>query len=406
MGKWLNDYTEIIIGPDGTQADIADAIADVEAAGNGRVKLMGTAYTATGAAGTVAFSITKPGVEFDLGGATITYTGAGVCLRVRMDPFTITNAGAVRNGTIDGTGSTAGAVGIETGCVVGHGWEGVNVNNFSGAGSINWWFNNAIASTWMERCRFSRCDSRNGRYSYRASAHASSPSFLYNDFSDCRFDTGSGQTFLKTDDPTQIFDSYFGFRGNVNDGGTVFDLAGTSLVRPTGHFTVEQTNGLTAVLFAPGSDQIRYPRGTFEIINFPAYDTARQVTDYEDRGELVTFDPRIVSTIEAPLQGFGLSVGVSQLGTWTAVYDGGVGSDFALLKVPFGGSLATARVAAQLDSVTRAEIGFKPGAFTSGSRPAATAVPVGTMIYITDVSNGIPVWSDGTVWRNAAGVVA
>lgn len=407
LHTWLNNYSTIIVGPDGTGADIANALADADAAGGGNVKLMGTAYSIGGASGTVALDISLPTVSLDLNGATISYTGAGVCLRVRMDPFTITNAGSVRNGTIDGSGASAGAIGIQTGAVIGFGWEGVTVENFDKTGSINWDFYNEAANTWMERCRFARCDSRNGKFAWQWRSHASSPSFLYNDYNDCRFDIDAGQTAFKTIAPAQVFDAnLFGFRGNVNNGGTVFDLASTSILRPNMAFSVEQTNGLTAVLFAPGSDQIRYPRGSFVIINFPDFDAARQVADYEGRGELVTFEPVIVNTIEAPFQGFGLTIGANQLGTWTAVYDGGVHADFALLKVPFGGSLADARVAAQLDSVTKAEIGFRPGSFTSGSRPAATAVPEGTMIYINDVSGGIPVWSDGSVWRNAAGVVA
>ncbi len=408
LHEWFNNYTTIIVGPDGTGSDIADALADAHAAGGGNVKLMGTAYSIGGLVGTAALDISLPTVSLDLNGATISYTGAGICLRVRMDPFTITNAGRVRNGVIDGTGAAAGAIGIQTGAVIGFGWDGVSVNNFDKAGSINWDCYNEAAGTWMERCRFSRCDSRNGTVAWNFRAHASSTSFLYNDFSDCRFDSSApGQTSIKTTAPAQLFDCVFGFRGNVLNGATVFNLGSISILRPMMTFSVEQTDVVTtAVLFAPGSDQIRYPRGSHVIVNFPGYDTDRQVADYEDRGELVTFDPFIVSTVEAPLHGFGLSVSANHYGTWAAVYDGGVGADFALLKVPFGGTLADARVAAQLDSITKAEIGFRPGVFTSGGRPAAGDVPAGTMIYISDVAGGIPVWSTGTAWHDAAGNVA
>lgn len=407
LHTWLNNYSTIIVGPDGTGADIADALADATTAGGGNVKLMGDSYSIGGASGTVALDISLPTVSLDLNGATINYTGAGVCLRVRMNPFTITNAGSVKNGTINGSGASAGAIGIQTGAVIGFGWEGVTVENFSGTGSINWDQYNEASGTWMERCRFSRCDSRNGKVEWNWRAHASSPSFLYNDYSDCRFDTGAGQTAFKTTAPAQVFDAnLFGFRGNVNNGGTVFNLASASIVRPNMAFSVEQTNGLTGVLFAPGTSQVLYPRGSFVIVNFPAFDADRQVANYESRGETVTLESIAVNTIEAPFHGFGMTIGTTHLGTWTAVYDGGVHADFALLKVPFGGSLADARVAAQLDSVTKAEIGFRPGVFTSGGRPAATSVPKGTMIYISDVSNGIPVWSDGAAWRNASGTVA
>lgn len=405
LHEFFNEYSTVLIGPNETGADIATALADVHAQGYGTVKLEGDSYTIGGAG--VALDIYLPTVNLDLNGATIFYTGSGICLRKRMDPFTITNAGYVANGTIDGSGASDGAIGIQTGAVIRAGWIGVSVENFDGAGSVNWDQYNEAANTWMERCRFERCDSRNGTTCWQWRAHATSPSFLYNDYSDARFDAEPGQTAFVTTSPAQVFDPFFGFRGNVKNGSTVFDLASISLLRPIMAFSVEQTDVVTtAVLFAPGSDQIRYPRGSFVVNNFPGFDTDRQIADYEDRGELVTFDPLIVNTIEGPLQGFGLTVSATQLGTWTAVYDGGAGADFALLKVPFGGTLADARVAAQLDSVTKAEIGFRPGDFTSGGRPAAGDVPRGTMIYINDVDGGIPVWSTGSAWHDAAGNVA
>lgn len=42
--------------------------------------------------------------------------------------------------------------------------------------------------------------------------------------------------------------------------------------------------------------------------------------------------------------------------------------------------------------------------YTTAGRPAATAVPIGTMIYNTTTS--IPNWSDGTNWKDAAGAAA
>ncbi len=408
LHEFFNAYNTILVPAGAAGSVIADALADAHAEGYGTVKLEGDSYTIGGAVSTVALDIYLPTINLDLNGATIFYTGDGVCLRKRMDPFTITNAGYVANGTIDGSGAGPGAIGIQTGAVIRAGWIGVTVENFEASGSINWDQYNEDANTWMERCYFHGCDSRNGFIEWGWRAHATSPSFLYNDYNDCRFDTvAADQTAFKSTAPAQVFDAnLFGFRGNINGGGTVFDLAGTSILRPNMAFSVEQTIGLDAVLFAPGSGQILYPRGSFAIINFPDFDEARQPVDFEDRGEDVTLESVAVSTIEAPVHGFGLSISAGSLGTWAAVYDGGVGADFALLKIPFGGGLADARVAAQLDSITKAEIGFRPGDFTSGSRPLATLVDRGTMIYINDVDGGIPVWSDGTDWRNAAGDIA
>lgn len=403
--RWNAARRVIYIGPTGTEADIADALADAHDAGHGKVVLTGSSYEITGLADP-ALDIYLPTIELDLGGAVLNYTGDDRCLRVRMNPFTITNAGKVHNGTIDGSDAGPGAVGIETGSVIRHRWEGVTVRNFDKAGSVNWDWYNSQPDSWTERCVVQGCDSRNGTVDWQFRAVASSPSYLYQCFADARFDTGAGQTAIKTIAPAQLFDCEFGFRGNVNDGGTVFDLAPVSILRPVGKpFSVEQTSGLDADLFAPGSAQLLYPRGTWAINNFPFYDNDRRVADYQGKGETVTMDLIVGNTLERPYQALGLVVSVNQLGLYAAVYDGGLGSDFSLMKIPFGGNLEDGRVVASLDSVTSAEIGFSPGSFTLGSVPGASLVPEGTMIYINDAGAGKPAWSDGTNWRDAAGAV-
>lgn len=406
LAEWWNSQEgtgDIGVPAGATQSDIAAALALAHSRGFGRVRLHGDAYTATGGAGTVAFDISLPTVSLDMGGATITYTGSGVCVRTRMDPMTNTPAGLVSNGTIDGTGAGAGAVGFEMGQIVGAKRFGVTVQNFSGVGSVGWDFYNATVPSWMERCVFLACESRDNTIDYRFRAVASAPSFLYNNFADLRFNVGSGQTAFKTVAPAQLFDCFLGWHGNVDDDGTIFDLAATSIIRPFCHITVEQTNGSGAILFAPGSDQMLYPDGVITAVNFPDDLTGRTIADYAGRGVDVVLAPKIVSQPQDPFQAFGLTIGSNTAGWFVTVYDGGVGSDLALLKIPFGGTLADGRIAAQLDSVTSCEVGFRPGNFSVGVRPAANNVPVGTGIYLVDLAK--PAWSDGTDWRDAAGTV-
>jgi hypothetical protein len=45
--------------------------------------------------------------------------------------------------------------------------------------------------------------------------------------------------------------------------------------------------------------------------------------------------------------------------------------------------------------------GVVVGSFATGSRPAAGTGGVGTMVYDSTLSK--PIWSDGTVWRDATG---
>jgi hypothetical protein len=47
--------------------------------------------------------------------------------------------------------------------------------------------------------------------------------------------------------------------------------------------------------------------------------------------------------------------------------------------------------------------GAAPAQYNDAGRPAATAVPAFTFIYNTD--DAAPNWSDGTDWRDAAGVI-
>lgn len=48
-----------------------------------------------------------------------------------------------------------------------------------------------------------------------------------------------------------------------------------------------------------------------------------------------------------------------------------------------------------------ADVGFRPGRFTTAGRPTASADNAGMMIY--DTTLGKPIWSNGSVWKDAAG---
>src|SRR5688572_4486946 len=92
LHEFFNAYNTILVPAGAAGSVIADALADAHAEGYGTVKLEGDSYTIGGAVGTVALDIYLPTINLDLNGATINYTGDGICLRKRMDPFTITNA--------------------------------------------------------------------------------------------------------------------------------------------------------------------------------------------------------------------------------------------------------------------------------------------------------------------------
>lgn len=66
------------------------------------------------------------------------------------------------------------------------------------------------------------------------------------------------------------------------------------------------------------------------------------------------------------------------------------------------GIVATKAAQADLDALTTRVTALEtPKAYATAMRPDPATFPAGTMIYDTDLT--VPLWSDGTVWRDATG---
>jgi hypothetical protein len=102
-----------------------------------------------------------------------------------------------------------------------------------------------------------------------------------------------------------------------------------------------------------------------DLVGAGGSDVARRIGGLHAERLMVTQDADVVGTLNV---GTGLGVGAS-----------GVRSD---------GDLTARRV-------------VRPGTAVTASRPAATAVGAGAMFFDTTLAK--PIWSDGTVWRDAAG---
>lgn len=76
-------------------------------------------------------------------------------------------------------------------------------------------------------------------------------------------------------------------------------------------------------------------------------------------------------------------------------------SDLDALAATVDGKAAQTALDALGTRVTALET---PHAYATAMRPDPATFPAGTMIYDTDLTK--PLWSDGTIWRDAAGVAA
>jgi hypothetical protein len=152
---WLAGVQSITLQPSGDATGALDtayinaAIAQFGSAGKGRISLAAGAFYWT--CGQVA--VTAPFVYIDGAGrwaTTVNAVGTGDCLR--MYHISTTGplvGGGVRDLTIDGTSAGAGSAGLHYGDR-NAGELRLAVQNFSGAGSIGFHFDNQYA--WTEEC--------------------------------------------------------------------------------------------------------------------------------------------------------------------------------------------------------------------------------------------------------------
>jgi len=407
LGARLNAARHVvIIGPEGTESDIADALADANDRGYGTVVLAGDSYDVEGLADP-AFEVRSPRVVFDMGVSNLVYTGDGVCVGVRIDPFTVAKAGVLRGGFIDGTGAGDGAIGVQCNGAISLTIDGTFVSGFDGVDSANFDFFNDFyddLGTWTERGNI-RAESRNGTYCYRFRKHAAaSPSFFYNDL-DLKFNVDSGQTALKTEAGVQVFDCGFRFRGNVDNDGTIFDLASSSIVRPFCDITVEQTNGTGAVLWGGDGTQIAHPRGRMQVNGIASYGPPIIVPDWGGSGENAVIDQHGGDQFDAPFASFGIAYGPGILSPYATVYNGAEGNGWFVRARGFGQDLSDSIEVFGVtpSGLARAAVGFRPGNYSTTLRNAlgASAVPEGTMIWDSTLKQ--PIWSDGSTWVDANG---
>jgi hypothetical protein len=246
LHEFFNAYNTILVPAGAAGSVIADALADAHAEGYGTVMLMGDSYTIGGGVGTVALDISLPTVNLDLNGATIFYTGDGVCLQFRMDPFTVDQAGHVRNGTIDGSGAGDGAIGVYSGDVIAAEFDDLVIQGFNGAGSLGLVLDNV--TNWTELNKFRRVRIDDCTVCIRCSVSGGNNSFARNVW-DIHFNLHASQIGFQATDNALLYAQHGFWDGNAIGNDAVFiDMLDSAAI--SGHVDVEfeRTGAFTGVI--------------------------------------------------------------------------------------------------------------------------------------------------------------
>lgn len=237
LHEWFNNLSNIIIGPDGTEADIADALADLHAAGFGEVILMGSVYDVEGLADP-AFEITIPTVSLRsaAGGTVFNYSGTGDCISVRMADPDADQSGCVEGIHVIGTHVVDGAqvvgntnpdaCGVHMGDVVGFTLRDVWSYGFKGTSGKALWLDNQ--AYWTEQCEFDQVWLADSTHCLLLDVNGGNQSFEYNRFA-LRMNVNADQTGFTSRSSAFIRGGDFNLKCNVTGNGRVGSVEGASL---------------------------------------------------------------------------------------------------------------------------------------------------------------------------------
>ena len=454
LHTWLNDQTVFQVPAGGTEADIANALADAHAAGGGVVELLGPSYTASG---NPAFSITKPTVSLRAQGSTttvISYTGVGDCFRITTNPFTVDQAGYLKGVSIHGSTAGANAVGVHMGDIVGFELDDVVIYGFDGAAGVGLWLDNVTG--WTERCRTSRVwlgDNRVGLlFTVQATGNIS---FGYNQFTGLLLNVHSGQFGFVSRDSALVYGGSFEAILNVESGGQVGLVEdGSFWWRERVQIHGELMAG-TGVGITTASGATFNPTGDINLPGLPSSNAnaesvaskhrirganiAQVSGNYSDKngavkanflGSGITADilPSSMVDEDSPYAMFGFLHGSTIDSPFVCMYDG-ASNAFVIYRRGFG-VLASAMVELfRVDSgghvfmvstspppppatgtATYATTGvfattgcLKTGTDITANRPSAVTAGFGAQWF--DATLQKPIWSNGTVWKDAMGNV-
>lgn len=438
LNAFHNTHRTYEVPAGASQADIATALADAHTAGGGDVKLMGNTYTASATAGNAAFEITLPTVRFDLGGSTITFTGAGECIRVQPTPFTVEQGAQVRNGKIDGGGASNGATGIRLVDATAVVLADLIVDSFDGVGSTNLTLETTSVHNQTERTLIMGVHLNNGTVDLRIKGSGTGlPSFARTMCVDLMMNSVSGQTTVLIEGGAYLYDSYLGLRGNVAAGCILVDCVSGGAQHNRLDFGFETSGACTrfkmhATNFGAfeGSGQVSCVGGFTDNIST---NTKRlllrggdainqQVTPHDAVGALgvagpvANTYPMLIDNIDDPIAAFGVLVGADIRSMYAVAYAGNAGNGFVVYKRFAGGALDEVwhfnvdggMTILNDTALYRESAGvlktlgcFKTGTDVTASRPSAATAGFAAQWF--DATLQKPIWSNGTVWKDAMG---
>jgi hypothetical protein len=324
----------------------------------------------------------------------------------------------------------AGAIGIHGIDVCQIGWDDIVIEHFTGSGSIGLCLEND--GFWTERNNFSRVHVNNCSIGVKCigGGTAELSSFGFNRWTDLRINLWAGQIGFQVTQGAYVYNNTFNILCNIMDNGVIIDIkeptsTPTAIVKSHMILTAEQTMGTGAVgvrvangcYFSTSGyrstlafgDQNNNTlanggtlAGTLRTINAAAtVHTTPQSADGGTRPNFVgtgtgVMIPVVVDNPDNMYAAVGMIDGPNIRSVYFTAYQYS-GNGWVFYAQGFGQSHGQAAEVARISI----EGSMRVASYTTGTRPTASSQGVGAMLY--DSTLGKPIWSNGTVWKDAAG---
>lgn len=410
------NYTQVAAATGVAATDtgaIQSAIDAASGAGGGTV-LLGRGTYATNATITIPHKIQLLGLGSSA--TAISYSGTGIAVQHSPATEAYDTRAGIRDLQIIGT-SGAGATGLEVSDTFGFGIERVVVRDFTAGCGVR--LHNKLRwteGTYVEDLHIRNCAT--GLAFKRTAASGAHDSFGWT----CLYrvainvpPSGIGVNFGETTDTILLYNSIINTVCWIQDNATAYRVGTNSVIDrcwarllgeeegagATGTVGVNNLGKVTVYgEWAEGlGDSNTF--GYFKVL--PNYKSS----DYSQGADASGHTYRQIATITPGVQhdaafGYYEASGISS--PYVAMYEGG-GNALKVLRVNFGTKVTDATTALLLlvtkDGHVYAMGAIATGKSTTAGRPSAATVGQGAMYY--DTTLGIPIWSNGTVWKNASG---
>jgi hypothetical protein len=263
---WMNRelYVAAAVGIAATDtAAITTALNAVIANGTGVVRLRRTNPGVPYSLNAQLPTITKPGVSLLGPGSSACVIQpvaalTGDVMRIKMTPFTITQAGHFGGFTLDGTGNSNGITGLHYGDVVGGELDDLRIFNMFNGGGTGLWFDNTTDFT--ERTTLTRIHLDANLTGWKLTVNGGGGSFGYTRILDARMNVNAGATGLSVGANATLYNSFINLMCNCGAAGaTVLAIAAAGRIDMSDVFiTAEAVGGASTLVNVAAGGFLRY----------------------------------------------------------------------------------------------------------------------------------------------------